>query len=152
METLPIKSLYSPEVYQSIINRIELVKKDSLPLWGKMDAAQMFSHCAEVQEVANGKALENTPFYLKLIKGFVRKAVLNNKPYRKNSPTHPQYLVKSDSDFDTEKKRLLDALAKFIADKDIDHPPHPIFGEMTEEERGWGMYKHLSYHLEQFGV
>ena len=29
---------------------------------------------------------------------------------------------------------------------------HPLFGKMTIDEKGWGMYKHLDPHLTQFGV
>lgn len=56
---------------------------------GKMNAAQMLAHCCEIQDVANGKDLKGTPFLVKLFKNIVRKTVVGEKPYKKNSPTHP---------------------------------------------------------------
>lgn len=154
MPTLTKKSLYAPEVYETCRARIEQIQEDTRPQWGVMSAAQMFAHCAEVQEVANGKALGKTPLLAKLFKGFIRQAVVNDKPYPKSSRTHPQYEQREERDFFTEKQRLLAALERFFhEDKDeAVRRPHPLFGTMTLEERGWSMYKHLDHHLTQFGV
>jgi hypothetical protein len=148
------KSLFSTEVYQNCLNRIEQLSDRSNPRWGKMTAAQMFSHCAEILEVANGKELKNTPFIAKLFKGMIRKMVVGDKPYPKNTRTHPQYLQTEDRDFEAEKKRLLEALDNFVnMDKEqAQQIVHPLFGKTTIEEKGWSMYKHLNHHLNQFGV
>lgn len=154
MQTTYSKSLYSSKVYQECLERIEKLTPESLPQWGKMNVAQMLAHCAEIIEVANGKALKNTPWFAKLFKGMIRKMVLSDKPYPKNSKTHPQYLPTTVHDFTTEKKRLLDVLSEFIGqDKaTAEQIIHPLLGKMSYEEKGWAMYKHLNHHLEQFGV
>lgn len=154
MEKLAKRSLYTPDVYRECVNRIEQVKPGSQPLWGSMNAAQMLAHCAEIQEVSNGKALNNTPFLARLFKGMIRKMVVNDKPYPKNSRTHPQYKQIDERDFDAEKNRLLKALEKFVNDgpDNAEKNPHPLFGNMTADEKGWSMYKHLNHHLAQFGV
>jgi len=154
MKRLIKRSLYSPEAYQNCVHRLEKLTSESRPQWGSMTAAQMLSHCAEVLEVSNGKPLTNTPFAAKLFKGWIRKMVLSDKPYPKNLRTHPQYKQSSERDFETEKKRLLDALKAFINfDRESSgQMEHPLFGRMTPEERGWSMYKHLDHHLTQFGV
>ncbi len=151
MESATKKNLYSDDVYQAAIGRIEKLSATTQPQWGSMNAAQMLAHCAEIQEVANGKALSNTPFVVKLFKGMIRKMVLSEKPYPRNSRTHPQYIQATDQDFETEKHRLLAALAQFKAEEGLSKP-HPLFGAMTPDEKGWGMYKHLDHHLGQFGV
>ncbi len=147
------KSLFSSEVYQDCLNRIEKLTSETQPQWGSMTAAQMLAHCAEIQEVSNGKELKNTPFIAKLFRGMIRKMVINDRPYPKNTKTHPQYLQTKACDFANEKKRLLDALAKFVDGKEkSEATEHPLFGKMTAEEKGWGMYKHMDHHLTQFGV
>jgi hypothetical protein len=143
-------NIFDPKVYESLIARFQKIEANTTPLWGKMNAAQMFAHCTEVQEVCNGKALEKTPFFLKLFKGFIKKSVLNDKPYPKGSPTHNQYVISSQKDFDTEKKRFLDSLARFV--NNTGSINHSLFGEMSPEERSWSIYKHNIHHLEQFGV
>ncbi len=148
------KSLYSPEVYQNCLSRIEELTAETKPQWGSMSAAQMLAHCAEIQEVFNGKELKNTPFIAKLFKGMIRNMVVSEKPYPKNLRTHPQYKQTIDRDFETEKKRLLGSLDKFVNmdEEEAKQIKHPLFGKMTAEEKGWGTYKHLEHHLDQFSV
>lgn len=143
-------SLFQSKVYQSCIARIDQIHPDTSPKWGKMTPAQMFSHCAEVQEVLNGKELKNTPFIAKLFKGMIRKMVVGEKDYPKNSQTHPQYKQRETKNFEEEKSRLLAAIGEFV--KEETEGQHTLFGVMTAEERGWAAYKHLNHHLIQFGV
>ncbi len=154
MTTQTRKSLYDPAVYEECLSRLETIDASTEPQWGSMTAAQMMAHCAEIVEVTNGKPLENTPFIVKLFKGMIRNLVVNEKPYKKNSQTHPQYKQTRDKDFDTEKKRLLGALETFhhMDEAQIAAVKHPLFGTMTKQEKGWSMYKHLDHHLTQFGA
>ncbi|MEQ6120883.1 DUF1569 domain-containing protein [Reichenbachiella sp. MALMAid0571] len=153
-EKLEICSLYDEDHYASIIQRIASLSSDTQPEWGKMTVAQMLAHCAEIVEVTHGKPLLNTPFYIKIIKGVIRKLVVDNNPYPKNTKTHPQYKQTEEKDFQTEKKRLLNIMDEFVNDpkEEAAKKEHPLFGPMTEEEKGWSMYKHIDYHLNQFGV
>lgn len=155
MQKLTRRSLLAPDVYQESLARVEKLTADAKPQWGRMTAAQMLAHCAEVQEVVNGrKPLRDTPLIARLFKGMIRRMVVSEKPYPHNIRTHPQYRQDEDRDFGAEKKRLLDALAEFTAAdrKRLESIPHPLFGPMTAEEKGWSMYKHLDHHLAQFGL
>ena len=149
------KSLLNADVQQECLARIDKLTNDTKPEWGKMNAAQMLAHCAEIQEVINGsKLLEGTPFIAKLFKGMIRKLVFNDTPYSKNARTHPQYLVTDQRSLDTEKARLAAALKHLagLSEPERRQLNHALFGSMTDEEIGWGSYKHLDYHLSQFGV
>ena len=152
MELDTSRSLYNPEDYENCLTRIDQLSAESKPQWGSMTAAQMLSHCAEIQEVSNGKELKGTPFIAKLFKGMIRKMVVNEKPYKKSTQTHPQYRQTEERDFETEKARLLAALKSFIGAENSPGHPHPLFGTMTHDEKGWSAYKHLDHHLTQFGV
>lgn len=151
---MEIKNLYDDEVYHSMVERINNLDADTKPDWGEMSAGQMMAHCAEIQEVLNGtKTLDHTPFFIKLIKGFIRKMVVNDVPYRHSLQTHPQYKQTEERDFETEKARFLSSLEFFKEhEHDAVHPAHPLFGYMSHHERGWSMYKHHDHHLTQFGV
>jgi hypothetical protein len=146
-----MKNLYDPQVFTEITERINQLTPDTTPQWGKMDAAQMMAHCKSILDVSNGKPLENTPFMVKLIKGYIKKMVVGPKPYPKNSKTHPQYLQKDPKNFDEEKKNLFDALAK-MKKMEGEKTNHTLFGVLTSEEKGWAQYKHIDHHLTQFGV
>ncbi len=145
------QSLYDSDVYRAVRARLDALTPDTPPQWGAMTAAQMLAHCAGIQEVANGKPLRNTPLIARLFKGMIRRMVVGEKPYPRSTRTHPQYLQTDERDFDTEKRRLLDALQTF---KETKGQPgrHPLFGTMTVEEKGWSAFKHLDHHLTQFGV
>ena len=146
------RSLYNPEDYQAFLSRIDQLSADGVAQWGTMHVAQMLSHCAEIQEVSNGKELTGTPFIARLFKGMIRKMVVGDKPYPKNSKTHPQYIQTEERDFETEKARLLTALAVFLEAENSPGRPHPLFGTMTHDEKGWSSWKHINHHLAQFGV
>lgn len=150
MAELKKPNLFDPKDYQEIKARFQKLEANSQAIWGKMSAAQMLAHCTEVQEACNGKALKNTPFFIKLFKSFVRKSVLNDKPYPKGSPTHQQYIVTDQKDFDKEKQRFLDSLEKFV--ENTASVEHTLFGTMSPKERSWAIYKHNNHHLEQFGL
>ena len=155
MTTTYERSLYDPAVYQDCLDRLNGLTPDSRPHWGTMTVAQMLAHCAEIQEVANGKPLRHGVFMglvARLIRGMVRKLVLSADPFPKSTRTHPQYVPDGDRDFEQEKRRLLTALDTFKVMDPADVPAHPIMGPMSPEERGWAAYKHLDHHLTQFGV
>ena len=153
MGTVDPKSLALPAVNQECRQRIDKLNPDTTPQWGEMTAARMLAHCAEVMEVAGGKEIQGTPWFIKLFKPYIRKAVVGPKPFPRSTKTHPQYIMNGDMVFEEEKQRLLnglDAFTEMCSGKNgIDHP---FFGEMTVDEAGWAMYKHLDHHLEQFGV
>ena len=153
-KTLTKRNLYDADVYQEVMERIGRLEPTSTPNWGKMNSAQMLSHCAEIQNVMNGTKELKTNILLKLIQPMIRNMVVNDKPYKKNNPTAPQYERLDDRDFEAEKKNLSDSLAFFVnMDKtEAANLKHSFFGKMTLDEKGWAMYKHLDHHLEQFSV
>lgn len=143
--------LLDDETYVGVCRRIESLTPDTVGQWGKMDVAQMLAHCAEVLEVTNGKALTGTPWFFRLLGPLVKKAITSGSPYRKNSPTHQQFVMTDARDFERERARLLAVLAALHSAGPRPFR-HPIFGQMTAEEVGWSAYKHLDHHLQQFGV
>jgi hypothetical protein len=144
-------SLLDEVVYENCLERIDSLTPESPPRWGSMSVAQMLAHCAEVQEVMNGKPLEGTPWLLRLAGPLIKRAVLSRRPYRRGARTHPQYLQTSKKRFEPEKGRLLEALAAFRA-AGAQGARHPLFGPLSAEEAGWGAFKHVDHHLRQFGA
>ena len=147
---MTIKSLFEKDTLDEISGRIHHLNPESTAVWGKMSVDQMLAHCAEVQDVMNGKELKNTPFVVKVFKNFIKKIVLGTKPYKRGVTTHAQYRMTSKKDFEKEKERLMLEIKKFH--ESTEDVVHPLFGKMTRDERGWASYKHLDHHLTQFGV
>lgn len=152
---MPRTQLYDADVHQEIINRINALTAESTPQWGSMSPAQMLAHCAEIMEVNNGeKPLSKTPFIAKLFKGMIRGMVVGDKPYKKSTRTHPQYLQTDEKVLDEERERLVSVINRFVEMDEAKAAAvvNPVLGTMNREERGWSMYKHLDYHLGQFNV
>lgn len=154
MRDFPARTpLHDPAAFEDCLQRLGRLTPESRPLWGEMSVGQMLAHCAEVQEVLNGKPLEGTPWFLELSGPILKRIILARRPYPRNAATHPQYLVTDGREFDLEMRRLREALQGYRdrapADRGIDHA---IFGAMSADETGWAAYKHLDHHLAQFGV
>ena len=98
-----MNSLFDPQISQKIIQRIENLQVDSPRQWGKMDVAQMLAHCVVSLEVAVGDKNPPRTFIAKLIGGFMKGMLTNDKPMPKGSPTNPAYLIVDERDFENEK-------------------------------------------------
>lgn len=146
-------NLYDKKVYVDVKSRIEKLSNDSLPLWGKMNIAQMMAHCSEVLDVYNGVKPLKSNFFTRLFKGYIRKVVIGPEPYKKNSPTAPQFKISAHKEFSEQKTRLINSLNFFyeMQKEEAENIDHSLFGKMSLDERGWAMFKHLNHHLEQFG-
>lgn len=149
-----MQNLYETHVYQEVLERMNNLSHHSIRQWGKMEVAQMLAHC----KAAFAVPLSEQPMkrsVLGLLIGWAAKPQLyNDKPWRKNLPTAPNFVIKDKRSFDIEKGALLELIHSFHQkgpEKTGLHP-HPMFGKLTKEQWGCSMYKHLDHHLRQFGV
>ena len=149
-----MKSLFDTNTYNETISRLNNLSPQSQRQWGKMDAAQMLTHCKEAVKIP----LSDKPLprmFIGILLGWMMKAnYYNEKPWGKNVPTLPGLTIKDERNFETEKQQLIALVHKFHqsgTDK-VASFPHPFFGTLTKDQWGKGMYKHLDHHLQQFGV
>ena len=150
---MEVKSLFDKAAYDEIMQRLNNLSVDSPRQWGKMTVAQMLTHCKEAYKVPlTSKKLKRHP--LSFIGWMFRSQLYNDKAYRQNLPTAPNFIVKDERDFEKEKAEMLSIVKAFhekgavgIGDK-----VHPMFGKMTADQWGRSMWKHLDHHLRQFGV
>lgn len=149
-----MKSLLTKENAEQIIERIQKLNTGSKPLWGKMDAAQMCLHCTKALQVPLGELHPKPNLFTKLFSGWIKKQILKETPYPRNSPTAPDFIVKSNLDLETEKQKLIATIRKFVAltPDYLNAKVHPTLGKMTYEEWAFSQLKHFEHHLSQFGV
>ena len=90
----------------------------------------------------------------KILMPFFRKSILGEKPFSRNSPTDPSFIVADEREFSTERQQLVDLIAKFVerGSDAAGKETHAFFGAMTGQEWGETMYKHIDHHLQQFGL
>jgi len=147
-----MKSLFDESTYSEAQDRINKIESNKPPLWGKMTAAQMFSHTVIPFEIV----LEKKPPVGKpnfLVKLLFKKMMYNDRLFRKNMPTPKPFRIEEDKNFDEEKQHLIAIVNETYGQRDRKKwPKHPIFGEFTSEQTGKILYKHLDHHLRQFDV
>jgi len=149
-----MKSIFEEEARNEIIERINQLHPSSQRLWGKMNVAQMFAHCANGLGLATGKIKPPRQLIGLLIGWLFKSSYSNERKFPKNVQTVKGGEVVDERDFELEKKRLVVAINEMHSGGAAcctDHP-HPIMGKFSPEEWGKGMYKHLDHHLRQFGV
>lgn len=150
-----MKNIFDAQVTQEIIDRINQLTPETQAKWGKMSVAQMLAHCNVTYEMVytdkHPKATGLKKFVLKLL---VKSAVVNEKPYPKNSRTAPQFLISDERVFATEKQRLIDYINKTqqLGGAHFEGKESNSFGALTQTEWNNSFYKHLEHHLTQFGV
>lgn len=150
-----MKSVFNPTDTAELIGRINRLTPASKGLWGKMSVSQMLAHCNVTYEmVYENKHPKPNPLMKLVLKLLVKDKVVSEKPYKKNNPTAPAFLVKDDKDFDTEKERLIGYITKTqrLGEGHFDGKESHSFGPLTNTEWNNMFYKHLDHHLTQFGV
>jgi hypothetical protein len=148
-----MESLFDRSTLNKVTERIERLTPNTNAQWGKMNVAQMLSHCT----MAFSVPLSPTPlprmFLGRLLGWAIKKELYNENPYKRNLPTAPEFKITTEKDFKASKENLLAAMNSFHqkGKEGIGDQIHPFFGKYTAEQWGMGMYKHLDHHLQQFG-
>jgi len=148
-----MKTLFDQADRESLLVRIRNLKPASPRQWGKMNPGQMLAHCCSALETGTGVRPMKQKFIGRILAPLVRSSILGDKPFGRDSPTDPTFIVADERDFDAERRRLLDLIDQFVqrgvaaAGNEI----HAFFGKLSGEEWGRLMFKHIDHHLKQFG-
>jgi Protein of unknown function (DUF1569) len=152
---MALPNIFTKDVSENLIQRINNLSNTTNPTWGKMSVDQMLAHCNVTYEMAYENIHAKPNFFMKFIlKMLVKNVVVNENPYAKNSRTAPQFLMIESKDFDLEKKRLIDYITKTqqLGENHFDNKESHSFGILNKTEWNNMFYKHLDHHLTQFGA
>ena len=149
-----MKNLFDVGVYTEVIMRLNKLEPTSPRQWGKMDVAQMLAHCNAAFKVPLSEKKLPRMLLGVLLSWMIKSKMYDDKPWKKNLPTSPDFVMKDPKNFEEEKKQLLELVERFYqaGHGGISKYPHPFFGNFTPTQWGQSMYKHLDHHLQQFGV
>lgn len=152
---MALPNIFKKEVSDKVIQRINLLKPNSQPNWGKMNVAQMLAHSNVTYEMVFENKHPKPNFFMKLImKAFVKKIVVSETPYKHSSQTAPAFIIKDSRDFETEKNRLIEHINKTqqLGEASFENKISHSFGSLSKAEWNNMFYKHIDHHLNQFGV
>ena len=136
--------------------RIADLKRDDLPLWGKMNVGEMLCHTADQVKMALGEIRPqiNTTFWGRtLVKRLILMGMKAPKGKVETVPeVNPHKLGSKPVNFESDRDYLLRKIEDFIAAPEPKEPiVHPFFGKLTKAQWGKVVYGHLDHHLSQFG-
>jgi hypothetical protein len=154
-ESFRMKNLFEAARVEEVKERVAQLRPDSERQWGTMNPAQALAHCSSGIEMAVGEIRPPRVLIGRIFGRIVKpKALGNDEPMRKNSPTSKDLVVGDERDLGTERVRLCGLIDRFATagPKGCTTHPHAFFGPLTPEEWAILMYKHLDHHLRQFGV
>ena len=150
-----MKSLFNESTNLEIIERINKLNASCQGQWGKMSVNQMLAHCRKPLEAAHSE-LQLKRNLIGILFGPIAKKQLitQNKPFKKDLPTDKKFIVDNPSEFEQEKKALIERIQLFKqkGPEGITKEPHSFFGPLTPNEWDLLQCKHLDHHLSQFGV
>jgi hypothetical protein len=144
-----MRTLLQPHDLELILSRLNSITGTEQRLWGKMSEAQMLVHCRKQIEMALG-VIPTKPMYPRPIQWLTKIAFGYYIPWPKNLITAPEMVATNECVFESELDKLLSAISAFIEAEKLH--PHPVFGNLTKEDWGLIIYKHLDHHLKQFGA
>ncbi|MEY3398550.1 MAG: hypothetical protein RL220_1144 [Bacteroidota bacterium] len=151
-----IKDIFSQEVAQEVISRINKLQPDTPRQWGKMDVSQMLAHC----NVTYGYTYEPEKFQRPnafkrfILKAIVKPYVTGPKPYKAGVHTAPDFIIRDAREFQLEKEKLVANIEKTqkLGSAFFEGKENFSFGKMSADQWNTLFYKHLDHHLRQFGV
>ncbi|WP_407556965.1 DUF1569 domain-containing protein [Winogradskyella sp. 4-2091] len=150
-----MKNIFDKSVTDEVIERINKLSPETQPNWGKMSVDQMLAHCSVTYELDFEDKHPKPKGLMKwVLKTFIKKVVVSEKPYKKNSRTAPEFIITSEKEFNTEKERLTGYITKVqaLGSNHYDQKESHSFGKLSVTEWNNMFYKHLDHHLTQFGV
>ncbi|HXS59037.1 MAG TPA: DUF1569 domain-containing protein [Hanamia sp.] len=151
-----IKDIFTHDTANEVIDRINHLTPDQKPGWGKMSADQMLAHCNVAYAFLFEPEKFKKPGILKkfVLMNFVKNFVVGEKPFKINSPTGSDFLIKNSRDFEKEKSLLIENIQKVqrLGREHFEGKDNFSFGKMSANEWNILFYKHLDHHLRQFGV
>ena len=150
-----MKNIFTKEITEGVVARIEYLTSQTQPIWGKMSVAQMLAHCCVTYEmVYTDKHPRPNAFTRFMMKTLIKNIITSEKPYVKNGRTAKQFVITDSKNFETEKKRLIDFITKTqqLGEQEFEGKESHSFGKLTAKEWNNLFYKHVDHHLRQFGV
>ena len=152
---MALPDIFTKNVADEVIGRINKLTPATQPLWGKMSVSQMLAHCCVTYEMIYETRHPAPNGFMKMIlKMLIKNVVTSEKPYKRNSRTAPAFLVTTEKEFEAEKSRLVSYIERTqkLGAKAFENKPSLSFGNLTTTEWNNMFYKHLDHHLAQFGV
>ncbi len=147
-----MKTLFHSVDRLDLAERLEKLRQETRPTWGRMDCQQMLAHLSDGIRMALGELpVQSKGGPLRFPP--LRHAIIYWLPFPKGAPTAPELLKRRAESCKLETAELKTLMERFAArSESSEWPEHPAFGRLTKRDWGALVHKHIEHHLRQFGV
>lgn len=151
-----MNNLLNTEARDALIARLQNFQPDSPRQWGKLSASQILPHLADPLRVTLGEKKAHSVANA-VTKGFIGKLLVRWLPWPKSAPTSPDFLpgtgMTEPKSFEEDRQALLLLIHRFVSlPKNAVLEPHPVFGQLSLGDYARLYWRHIDYHLRQFGA
>ena len=147
-----MNSIRNSEDREAILSRFARLSSDAPPKWGRLDAPRMVTHVTDTLRSGLGEVVPQS-FGGPLQYWPLNTLMMFYLPWPKGIPTAPELLMRQPTNLAAEIEMLRATMDRFaVRDVNGEWPAHAAFGRISGSEWGRLMYRHLDYHLGQFGV
>jgi len=151
-----MKTIFQRSIVENLCTRIDCIAPESEAVWGKMNVLQMLKHCVENEKLLLREKVFDDVFIGKLFGRMALKGdIKNDKPFGKNSPTHPDLKIREVNEEAQDLKAEWKVLLYKYPDLNEEHYEnfkHPFFRKMNYQQVGIWAFKHVDHHLRQFNT
>ena len=149
-------NIYDLQTTQVLHARIDALTPHSVALWGKMNVAQMLSHCQVVYQQILGENQDKPGAFMAwMLRVFFKKSMINDAPYKPNLPTGPTFVrLGQELDIFEEQQKLKHYIVSIqeLGPEEMANIPSLSLKRLSAEEWNNLIYKHIDHHLRQCGV
>ena len=150
-----MKTIFDKNTIDELVQRINSLNENNIPVWGKMNVHQMSKHCTIWNEWVLGKKdfVYKQNFLGKIFGKMALKSNTKDDKYiGKNMPAGKAFTVKETVAGLTPLKSIWIDQIKSYENYSNDNFVHDFFGKITKEQVGIFAFKHNDHHLRQFNV
>ena len=149
-----MKTIFDDATRDELFQRLDVLTPAAERQWGKMTPSQAMEHTARALEMAAGIKPMRQHWMGKLFAWVFMKNFVGEKPFMKNAPTGPDFIIGDEPDFETTRERLKEMINTMhdLGEDGSNGNVHGFFGPLTGQQWGLTQYKHVDHHLRQFGV
>lgn len=149
-----MKSIFNADDNAELVTRINQLGPCTKAQWGKMDVAQMMTHCTAAMNMAFGLSKCHRHWIGVLFGNISKRRVLKTNQLDRNIPAYIAMRVEHACDFEEAKKNFLNIIEFAFEEGEtkLVKYPHPYFHKFKAGEWCQLNWKHLDHHLRQFGV
>lgn len=136
---------------ESLRRRLARLQPEARARWGSMTPHQMVCHQLDAFKVYRGEKAVDVHWSMRAKLRLAKPLVLY-RPWPKGKIDAPPDLFETQPGYWTQDVKRLDEFIRLMAVPPHPWPEHPFLGQLTSQEWGLFVYRHVDHHLTQFGV